>query len=244
MKDDTQLQREHYRKSAAEYDTMISEADEHGLALRYVTSLCRQYSIKSVLDVGCGSGRGVRFLSRKGFEVHGIEPVKELLDVAINKHGVPLEILHHGEGQKLPFTDQSFDATCEFAVLHHVKKPGEVVREMIRVSRHAIFISDENRFGRGPLWWRLTKLAWWKMGVFNIGYRIMTKGKGYHQSAGDGISYSYSVYDSYDQLAKWADAIFFIPLKPARSTDWLHPLLTTSHVLLCAFRSPDATAKN
>ncbi len=244
MEKDTQKQREHYRSTAAEYDTLISEQDEHGLALRYVAALCRQYGIKNVIDVGCGSGRGVRFLLREGFDVQGIEPVKELLDVAREKHGISSDLLHCGEGQNLPFPDQHFDAACESAVLHHVKEPEKVVAEMIRVARHAVFVSDENRFGRGPMWWRLTKLIWWKLGVFNLGFWIMTKGRGYNQSEEDGISYSYSVYDSYELLSQWADSVFMIPLKPAGPASWLHPLLTCSHVLLCAIRHQDATAKN
>jgi len=239
----TALQRKHYQDTANDYDQLISMKDEHGLALKYVCSIADQYELKNFLDVGCGSGRGVRYLLEKGFEVLGIEPVAELLEVAINKHGVSSSLLLKGEGESLPFADQSFDAVCEFAVLHHVKKPAEVVAEMTRVSRHAVFISDENRFGRGPLWWKLMKLVWWKIGIFPLGFWLLTKGKGYTVSE-DGISYSYSVFDSYSTLAKWADSIFFIPLKPNKGRSWLHPLLNCSHVLLCAIRHPDATAKN
>jgi ubiquinone/menaquinone biosynthesis C-methylase UbiE len=237
------LQREHYNQTAALYDERISEQDEHGLALRYVASLARQYGLSTFLDVGCGTGRGVRFLQKEGFDVRGIEPVKALLDIAIEKHGVDPDILKCGDGQKLPYTDHSIDAVCEFAVLHHVKKPEEVVSEMIRVAKHAIFISDENRYGRGPSWWRITKFIWWKLGVFPLGFWLMTNGKGYNESDGDGISYSYSVYDSYPLLAKWADSIFFIPLKP-QTGRLSHPLLTSSHLLMCAIKHPDATAKN
>ena len=70
-----------------------------------------------------------------------------------------------GSGLQLPFPDASFDAVCEFGVLHHVEHPNAVVREMLRVSKTAIFLSDTNRFGRGRLFARLVKLALWKLGI-------------------------------------------------------------------------------
>ena len=130
----------------------------------------------------------------------------------------------------------------EFAILHHIKDPAPAVREMIRVARHAVFLSDENRFGRGSLAWRLIKYLWWKTGVFPLGFWLMTKGRGYNFTEGDGVSYSYSVYDSVRQLRAWADSIFFIPLKKAGGPPWGHPLFSSSHVLLCAIRHPEATA--
>jgi hypothetical protein len=53
----------------------------------------------------------------------------------------------------------------------------------------------------------------------------------------DGLSYSYSVYDSFNQLAKWADRITVLPTTAVTSKTWFHPLLSASHVLLIAERN-------
>jgi hypothetical protein len=66
--------------------------------------------------------------------------------------------------------------------------------------------------------------------------RLKTRGRGYHLAPGDGgVAYSYSVYDSLEVLGEWADRVFLIPTVPARP-GWWHPLLTATHVLVCAIR--------
>jgi hypothetical protein len=67
-------------------------------------------------------------------------------------------------------------------------------------------------------------------------------GKRYQISEGDGLFYSYSVYDSYDQLARWADRIFLLPTDPLLSQSWFHPLLTSPGIVLIAIRDPRSPA--
>jgi ubiquinone/menaquinone biosynthesis C-methylase UbiE len=233
------LQEQYYAQTAASYDTMHStEWNEHSVALEHVKRICLQLGLKSVLDVGCGTGAAVRTLLDCGFQAMGVEPVRALIDIGVQSRKLAEDQVLQGSAEGLGFPDRSFDAVCEFAVLHHIKNPKPAVQEMMRVSKHAVFISDENRFGRGPAWWRLTKLLWWKLGIFPLGFWFMTKGRGYNVSKDDGISYSYSVYDSYRALQEWADVVFFVPLKRPDGPLYAHPLLSTSHILLCAIRHP------
>ena len=111
-----------------------------------------------------------------------------------------------------------------------------VIDEMIRVARKAIFLSDENRFGMGSWPARLGKLLLCRTGVFKSMYYVKTLGKGHRYSEGDGVAYSYSVYDAYEALSEWADRIILIPTVKPSSKSWFHPLLTSTHVLLCALR--------
>lgn len=229
----------YYAKTAAVYDaTHVKTDDEHALGIRYMIQLLRMHGAHTVLDVGSGTGRAVKALLDAGFDVTGVEVVRALIDVA-EQQGVPAGVIQEGRGQALPFPDGSFDAVCEFGVLHHVKKPNEVVREMIRVSRSAVFLSDTNRFGRAGLLARLVKLAFWKSGLWAPFYFLWTKGKSCDISECDGIAYSYSVFDSYSLLDSWADNVIPIPTKVEgqRLHSWVHPLLTSSHVLLCALRN-------
>jgi hypothetical protein len=52
---------------------------------------------------------------------------------------------------------------------------------------------------------------------------------------GDGVCYSYSVYDSLPVLERWADRIFLVPTSPS-PVGWFHPLFGSVHVLVCAVR--------
>ena len=235
---DERQQAAYYAATAAGYEaTHVHLDDEHALAIRYMIHLLRMRGARTVLDVGSGTGRAVKALLDAGFEVTGIEPVKALIEVG-EQQGVPPGVIREGRGQALPFANGSFDAVCEFGVLHHVKRPNEVVREMIRVSRLGVFLSDTNRFGRAGVLARLVKLAAWKTGLWPAMYFCWTKGKNCDISDCDGIAYSYSVFDSFRLLDVWADQIFAIPTKVEgrRVRSWAHPLLTSSHVLLCALR--------
>jgi SAM-dependent methyltransferase len=237
-----EIQAAYYTQTAEQYDAMhVSEIDEHAEALRTISGLLANYRWKSVLDVGCGTGRGVKYFrdNHPGVVVKGIEPVKALLDQATQRHNLPGDLLIHGSGDSLPFVDQSIDVVCEFGVLHHVRDPSTVVREMLRVARKAVFISDANRFGQGSMASRWFKLMLYKCGLWNGFNLLKTRGKGYTITEGDGLAYSYSVYDSYAQVARWADRVTLMPSVKTDSPTWLTPLLTSPHVLLCALRLGD-----
>lgn len=233
------LQHEFYSATAEQYDReFVSFEDEHGVALSYISMLVSGRSFRSVLDVGAGTGRGVRhFLSSHGhLEVRGVEPVRAMIEVAERSHGVPAGLIAEAGGDPLPFPDRSFDAAFELGVLHHVADPDAIVREMTRVARHAVFLSDENRFARGGAVAKMAKFGLYRLGLWEWVVRVRTRGRGYHLAPGDGgVAYSYSVYDSLPVLAEWADRIFLIPTVPARA-GWGHPLFSASHVLVCALR--------
>lgn len=232
----TQTQRNYYANTAADYDQMHLGDEEHSHALQHAISFLRQYNLTTVLDVGCGTGRGVKYFLDREFHAVGVEPVPELLKAGIADHNIPKDCMLQGSGESLPFEDLSFDASIELGVLHHVPQPELVVSEMIRTTRRMILLSDSNRFGQGRFVWRLIKLAAWKLRLWPCLDFVRTRGKGHTLSEEDGLAYSYSVYDSFDQLNAWADHIYVIPTVKATSRSWIHPLLTSSHVLLIAIR--------
>jgi ubiquinone/menaquinone biosynthesis C-methylase UbiE len=233
-----QLQHDFYTANADQYDEdFLAEGDEHYIALDFVSALIDGYGYKSVLDVGTGTGRGVKhFLDRHpDLEVKGIEPVKALLEQAERK-GIPSDSLIEGRGDQMPFEDGAFDVVCEFGILHHVADPVPILTEMTRVARRAIFLSDENRFANGGAAHRAAKYALHTVGLWPLAFRLRNRGHPYLLTAGDGgVAYSYSVYDSLEQLNEWADRTFFVPLIPAPPTRF-HPLFGATNLLLCALR--------
>jgi SAM-dependent methyltransferase len=181
----------------------ISDQDEHQFALAILSAMIEYHGIKSVLDVGSGTGRALRYLKARHPEVRfvGIEPVEALRKIGYDA-GLSPEELTGGDINALEFADGEFDLVCEFAVLHHVPQPAQAVAEMLRVARKAIFISDANNFGQGGAASRLLKQLINALGLWKAFDWLRTGGKGYHVSVGDGLFYSYSVYSNFRQIRK------------------------------------------
>ena len=231
------LQASYYQQTAAVYDE--GHATEWAVihpALEFMDGLCGAYGLKTVLDVGAGTGRPLEFFLDRGKSAQGIEPVSELIRQAETKRGIPAGLIQEGSGGSLPFADKSFDAVIECSVLHHVPDPSVIVSEMTRVAKRGVFLLDTNRFGQGHPVLRILKLILYKTRLWNAARFLQTKGKMYDISEGDGLAYSYSVFDSYNQLAAWADKILLVPVGQADRTSWFHPLLTCKGVLLCALK--------
>lgn len=205
MSKEVEIQRQYYAQTANSYDQMhLAKDQEHILALHLLASYIEFYQIRSVLDVGAGTGRAVLWLKNRfpDLVVKGIEPVTALREQGYTK-GIPLEDLIDADAYQIPFPDQSFDLVCEFAVLHHVKEPEKVVREMSRVADKMVCISDCNFMGQGSLPLRLLKYMLFSLSLWPVADWIKTKGKGYTISEGDGLAYSYSVYQSLRTLHKF-----------------------------------------
>lgn len=199
-----ELQRAYYAATAEAYDDMhVCEGDEHYFALCFMLSTFDLLGIRSVLDVGAGTGRTVQFIKehRPDVRVVGVEPVAELIEQGRRK-GLGEDDLVLGDANRLAYADGEFDLVCEFAVLHHVRTPERAVSEMLRVARRAVFISDTNRFGQGSAVGRAAKQLLSAIGLWKAADLVRTRGKGYSISEGDGLFYSYSVFDNYAQVRR------------------------------------------
>lgn len=239
MQSEETIQREYYERTAREYDAAhVAEGDEHAIALKYISTFMGSLRISSALDVGCGTGRGLKFIAQRNPStfLHGVEPVEGLIRQAIDGNSISPDTITKANGERLPFDDGSFEAVFECGVLHHAKRPQEVVREMMRVATKAIFLSDENRFAHGSAISRWGKMMLWQSGLFAAAYKLKTLGKGYRFSEGDGLAYSYSVFDCAAMLGEWADRVIVIPLDANNRKSVFQPVMTSFHVLLCAVR--------
>jgi len=230
-----QQQRDYYARTASLYDSMhLRPGDEHFVGLEYVAALLHVVRASSVLDVGSGTGRAVKFLRqrRPDLQVEGVEPVQQLRAQAL-AHGI---VLHAANGESLPFDRDSFDVVICSGVMHHVPDPARVISEMTRVARSAVMISDTNRFGQRSKAVGALKMAIYHAGLWSTMEWLRTRGRGYMLSSGDGVFYSYSIFDSVRQLQAWANTVFIIPTMPQRKSAL--PQLGVPHGLLVACREP------
>jgi ubiquinone/menaquinone biosynthesis C-methylase UbiE len=229
----------YYESTAAGYeDAHVHAGDEHYIALEYISGLCDTVRADTLLDVGAGTGRGVAFLRKRrpNMTVTGLEPVDGLRAEAAQ---LGIEGIVGGDGNSLPFGDESHDVVIATGVLHHVPDPSKVVAEMLRVARKAVVISDSNRFGQSSMPANLVKLALKATRTWPAYMALRTKGKGHLYSEGDGVFYSYSIFDSFDQMAAWSPRTFVIPTGtgslPRPTTGGL---LTSTHGVIASVREP------
>lgn len=119
------LQARYYDAKAARYDAQhLQQGDEHYTSLSFISALVGAQAWLSVLDVGCGTGKGIQYLlqNHPHLEVQGLEAMQALIAQASEK-GVPPSSLVQASGLAMPFADNSFDAVMALGVLHHVEDP-------------------------------------------------------------------------------------------------------------------------
>jgi ubiquinone/menaquinone biosynthesis C-methylase UbiE len=233
-----EIQRRYYAETAERYELMHRhEGSDDPKTREMILSVLRPLGIRSWLDVGSANGRGLPDLADALPEafVCGAEPVAALVQQGVAAGLAKKVSLMQASGEALPCPDSSFDVVSEFSVLHHVPNPTSVVKEMTRVARKAVVIVDSNRFGQGSMPSRWLKLSLYKLGLWRAFNFVRTGGKHYQISEGDGLFYSYSVYDSFEVLAEWADRLVLYTNRPSPRS-WFHPVLTSAGVTLIAIR--------
>ena len=99
---------------------------------------------RSVLDIGCGPGIGLKALLDAGLEVTGLDPSPYMLDIAGERLGHRADF-HRGMAEDLPFDDNSFHYACLIKTLEFVNLPEKALEEAFRVTRDRVFIGLVNR---------------------------------------------------------------------------------------------------
>lgn len=234
VRTEVEIQRNYYRDTAQRYDEMhVHDKDEHFFALAFLIAALDHIEATSVLDVGSGTGRAVTYMKRHrpDIQIVGVEPVDELREIG-HKNGLSESDLIRGDATHLQFADKQFDIVCEFGILHHIKTPDVAVAEMLRVARKAIFISDSNNFGQGSFVARSAKQLLNLLGLWGTANYLKTGGKGYLMSEGDGLAYSYSVFNNYSQIKKCCKSVHIFNTIPGG----VNPYRSAGHVALLAVK--------
>jgi ubiquinone/menaquinone biosynthesis C-methylase UbiE len=232
---EVEIQRQYYANTAHEYNEMhVSEKDEHYFSLSWMLAVINYIEITSILDIGSGTGRTIAYIKKMlpNIRIVGIEPVKELREVGY-KQGISAEQLVDGDATNLQFSNNEFELICAFGIMHHIKEPKLAVGEMLRVAKKAIFISDANNFGQGSFLARTIKQTINLFGLWKPFNLIKTGGKGYTISKGDGLAYSYSVFNNYKQIKKSCKSVHLLNTKDGN----VNLYKTSSHVAMLGIKN-------
>jgi ubiquinone/menaquinone biosynthesis C-methylase UbiE len=106
------------------------------LWMNVVSSHVRDQRIKTILDLGCGTGRFSEALAvHFNAEVIGIDPSMKMLEQARSKPSRRQIRYEPGRGESIPLPDNSVDLIFMSMIFHHLDNPTLVARECRRVLR-------------------------------------------------------------------------------------------------------------
>lgn len=122
----------------------------------------------TVVDVGCGNGDTVRWLSARGARVTGLDS-REMLAKAGAHPAAGAETYVEGVAQRLPFPDTSADFILYLASLHHVPdafmtRAMQECRRVLKAGGRALFVEPVYRAGAYS---ELTRLVDDESGLLN-----------------------------------------------------------------------------
>ncbi|NHJ19468.1 MAG: class I SAM-dependent methyltransferase [Candidatus Lokiarchaeota archaeon] len=101
--------------------------------------------VHRILDLGCGTGRHLIFLLKKGFEVYGLDGSPNGLEITkkwLIEENLSSELICQQIEHEFPYKDSFFDAVISIQVLHHnlMKDILFTVREIKRTLKPEGFI--------------------------------------------------------------------------------------------------------
>jgi len=98
---------------------------------------------KSILEIGCGAGYGVDYLSRFASSIIAIDTRKDAITFCQTKYRKSNLDFLLANGTKLPFKDNSFDIVISFQVIEHID-PNQVLDYLSEIKR---VLKEEGVFG-------------------------------------------------------------------------------------------------
>jgi ubiquinone/menaquinone biosynthesis C-methylase UbiE len=98
-----------------------------------------------VLEIGCGTGRNLEYLSDLGLVSVGVEPVEELIKKARQKSTIKNDQLIRCSYEKLPLGDNSFDNVIFMNTFGFAGDKTAALREAFRVASKKVAIGFLNR---------------------------------------------------------------------------------------------------
>jgi SAM-dependent methyltransferase len=106
-----------------------------------------------VLDVGCGPGRVLGFLSKRGIRCVGVDRSSVSLSLAVKRYGCSGVV---GDNLHLPFADRIADVLISDGVIHHTDDPRRAFVENLRILKPGgrMYLGVYKPYGRYPLLYR------------------------------------------------------------------------------------------
>ena len=99
---------------------------------------------KKILNIGCGGGIEAEWLTKKGAKVIGFDLSVDFILAAgerFRRNNLKAYFVQ-GNGEYLPFADNSFDTVLIYGTLHHIPQTDKVISETSRVAAELLIGSE------------------------------------------------------------------------------------------------------
>lgn len=107
----------------------------HPLPNQRLQYLLKFISGHKIIDIGCGPGHFVNFLTLKNYQVTGVDKSKFFINFAKkNYHGRFINT----SAYHLPFRENSFDTAYLTSVIEHLSKPVTALKDAFRVAKKVV----------------------------------------------------------------------------------------------------------
>jgi ubiquinone/menaquinone biosynthesis C-methylase UbiE len=120
-----------YDAIAEVYDRRYERSD-YSPVLRLLLSFV--HGGRRILEVGCGSGHWLQQLTKHGYDVVGLDPARNMLQVA--KHRSRQLLLVQGYAEAMPWRQKMFDRIFCINAFHHFADQERFLAEARHVLRH------------------------------------------------------------------------------------------------------------
>ncbi|MEM7535389.1 MAG: methyltransferase domain-containing protein [Chloroflexota bacterium] len=149
-----------WRKYLTDYNEGLGLVYERFVLNDFLDDLRRQHNIQSVLEAPLYGMAGVSGINDVIFAQNGVD-VTMVDDNTERIEGVeriwhddlelPAEFVHIPETDwhQLPFEDNTFDLTWQWAGLWYIQKPEGLLNELVRTSRNLVFVAMPNNIQVG-----------------------------------------------------------------------------------------------
>lgn len=197
---------------------MLDEAKRRRKAAKLIAVLCHflgrsDLSGMRIADVGCSAGFISDELAEAGAkQVAGIDIDVPGLRKAEARFGERVSFAC-GDGERLPFRDESFDAIIFNHIYEHVVNPDAVIVELRRVLRDdgALYLGLGNKYGIMEPHYRLPFLSYLPARLADQYVRLTGRADRYHER----FQSRRGLRDMLDQFTVW-DYSFSVMAEPAR----------------------------
>jgi ubiquinone/menaquinone biosynthesis C-methylase UbiE len=231
----------YFDKTANTYDDLHGDERVYIRALEVSWPFIETLAPQSLLDVGCGTGRTLRWVANvsPNVKLFGIDPSINLLERA--KFSTPDATLKVGSGEHLEFPDRSIDLVAASAIMHYVDHPSTVISEMFRVAKKAVIISDHNNFAFGSKKAQRIRILLYCLGLLGVATFIKQGFKKQGYTEHEGWWYPYSLLNNFAQISALSDIVHLIPTGRATAGLGGNILFSQSHFVILAMKNGAVT---
>jgi cyclopropane fatty-acyl-phospholipid synthase-like methyltransferase len=105
-----------------------------------IADIFQDGGVNRILDIGCGTGRHLVYLAKRGFQMFGFDASQHAINMSeewLNEEGFYANIMKHRMEDTFPYEDMLFDAVISIQTIHHnrIQDIKSSVAEIERVLR-------------------------------------------------------------------------------------------------------------